>query len=39
MYEGLEGIVMGEVFRSCFFCKSGKDEEVVRRFEMAVPGG
>lgn len=30
---------MGEVVRGCLFCKSGKEEEVVQRFEMALPDG
>lgn len=30
---------MDEIFRGCLFCKSGKEEEVVQRFEMALPNG
>ena len=29
---------MGLMYRGCLFCKSGKEEEVVQRFEMALPG-
>lgn len=30
---------MGKMFRGCLFCKSGKEKEVVQRFETTLPDG